>query len=252
MRTDPAVMPGERLYTDHPEVYDAIQSEWDYDRDVAFVLDRLDRHDVDGDRLLEVGCGTGEHTRRFVDRGFDVTAVDPYEGMLSVARGKLGGNDGTHDAGSVRFRHGAVQNLELDRSYDAAVAIRGVINHLPPAALDRSLRRLADSLVAGGVLVFDNSPLPPDGNRPGLDVGEMPDGRYVRVARHAPRADGRLDWRSVTFTPEGEPFVSSRPMTPFDDRTIREALVAAGLRVETADGYGPDDDRTVFVGIAQT
>ncbi|MES3161640.1 MAG: class I SAM-dependent methyltransferase [Halorubrum sp.] len=248
-------MPNERLYTDHPDLYDAIQSDWDYDRDVAFVVDQLDRHDVTGRRLLAVGCGTGEHTRRFVDRGFEVTGVDPYDGMLSVAREKADEHRSTgDDTGTVEFRRGGIQDVELDpdRSYAVAVAIRGVINHLPPAALDVSIRRLADAMADGGLLVLDNSPLPPEGNSPGLDVGRSDDDRvrYVRVARHAPQPDGRLDWRSVTFTPEGEPFVSSRPMTPFDDRRVREALVGAGFEVETTDGYGPGDDRTVFVGVA--
>lgn len=254
-------MAEERLYTDHPELYDAIQSGWNYDRDVEFVVDQLSRHGVDGRRLIEVGCGTGEHTRRFVKRGFAVTAVDAYGGMLSVARAKLGSDGGLGSGpdadlgsgsadGTVAFRRDALPGIEVDGRYDAAVAIRGVINHVSPDALAPAVRRFADALTEGGLVVFDNSPLPPDGNRPGLDVGETADGRYARVARHAPRADGRLDWRSVTFTADGEPFVSSRPMTPFADETIRDALVAAGFDVETTDGYGPEDDRTVFVGVA--
>ena len=246
-------MAEERLYTDHPELYDAIQSGWNYDRDVEFVVDQLSRHGVDGRRLLEVGCGTGEHTRRFVERGFDVTAVDAYEGMLSVARGKLGSDGGPESgsaAGTVAFRRDALPGIEVDRRYDAAVAIRGVINHVSPDALVLAVRRFADALAEGGLVVFDNSPLPPDGNQPGLDVGKTADGRYVRVARHAPREDERLDWRSVTFTADGDPFVSSRPMTPFADETVRDALVDAGFDVETVDGYGPEDDRTMFVAVA--
>ncbi len=246
-------MAEERLYTDHPALYDAIQSGWDYDRDIEFVVDRLTRHDIGGRRLLEVGCGTGEHTRRFHKRGFDVTAIDAYEGMLSVAREKLEREEGSETgsgAGSVEFRRDTLPRLDLDRQYDVAVAIRGVINHVSPDALLPTIRGLADALADGGLLVFDNSPLPPDGNRPGLDVGETADGRYVRVARHVPREDGRLDWRSVTFTTDGEPFVSSRPMTPFADATMYDALVDAGFDIETADGYGLGDDRTVFVAVA--
>ncbi|HKL30607.1 MAG TPA: class I SAM-dependent methyltransferase, partial [Natrialbaceae archaeon] len=78
----------ERLYSEYPALYDAIQSSWDYDRDVAFVEAARERHDVAGDRLLEIGCGTGEHTKRFADAGDDVTAIDPFEGMLSLAREK--------------------------------------------------------------------------------------------------------------------------------------------------------------------
>lgn len=226
----------ERLYTEHPELYDAIQSEWDYDRDIAFVRSATDA-DPTAAALLEVGCGTGEHTHRFVDAGFDVTAVDPEEGMLSRAREKC-------DAADVR--PGALPDIAVDGEFDVVVAIRGVINHLSPDALGPSLEGLTDHLADGGVLVFDNAPLPPGGNDPGYHADDTEHGRYVRVAQMQPRSDDRLDWVSVTVT--GDTVVTnSRPMTPFADEEVAAELTDLGLTVETHDGYGPDDRRTVFV-----
>ena len=177
-------MTDERLYTEHPELYDAIQSEWDYDRDIGFVLERAADHGLEPRRLLEVGCGTGEHTRRFLTEGLTVTAVDRYRGMLEVARGKC-------DAGVLR---GALPDLPVDGRFDLVVALRGVVNHLPPVVLDDALGALA-----------------------------------ARVA-------------------DGDAVVNSRPMTPFEDATVAEAFRRRGLDVEAHDGFGPGDDRTVFVG----
>ncbi|RLM67519.1 class I SAM-dependent methyltransferase [Halorubrum sp. Atlit-8R] len=239
------------LYDERPRLYDAIQSEWDYDRDVAFVRDALADRGVDPDRLLEVGCGTGEHTRRLAAGGLNVTAIDVHEGMLGVAREKCADLDGD---GGVEFRRTGLPDPDLGGAapFDAAVAIRGVVNHLAPADLDPALAALRDRLRPGGALVFDNSPLPPEGNRPGLDVGRGADGavEYVRVAHHVATGDGRLDWRAVTFTPDGDPFVDARRMTPFADERIADALAAAGFdEVDTVDGYGPADDRSVFVAV---
>lgn len=232
----------ERVYTDRPALYDAIQADWDYDRDVGFLGGVLGRHGVApaAGRLLELGCGTGEHTRRLIGAGFEVLAVDPHRGMLRAAREKC----------DARFCRAALPALPLDGEFDAAVAVRGVLNHLPPGELEPALSAVRDRLVEGGPFVFDNSPLPPDGNRPGMDVGTVDGDRYVRITRHAPREDGRLDWRSVTFTP-AEVVVNSRPMTAFTDGTVRAALREAGFDVETRDGYGPGDDRTVFVAVAR-
>lgn len=230
----------ERLYSEHPALYDAIQSGWDYDRDVVFVVAAAERAGVDGGRLLELGCGTGEHTRRLAERGFEVTAVDKYAGMLDVARSKC----------AADFRRQSLPQFDLDGDYAVAVAIRGVVNHLAPEELSPAIATVQSQLVDGGVFVFDNSPLPPDGNAPGIDIGAADGGDYARIAQHVPTGDGRLDWRAVTFTPDGEFFVNSRPMTPFDDGQIESALADHGFAVETHDGFGPGDDRTVFVARA--
>ena len=232
------------LYGERPALYDAIQSDWNYDRDIAFVVDRLAERGVDGDRLLDVGCGTGEHARRFADRGVAVTAIDKHGEMLDRAREKCDGDR----PGAVDFREATLPDLDLDGPYDAIVAVRGVINHLPPADLAPALVALRDRLADGGLLVFDNSPLPSDGNRPGLDVGTVDGDRYARVSRHVSTEGGRLDWRSVTFTPD-EVFTDRRRMTPFSDDEVAAALEAAGFDAHTAAGYGPDDDRTVFVAV---
>lgn len=230
----------ERLYTEYPELYDAIQSGWDYERDVSFVEKERAHHGIEGDRLLEIGCGTGEHTRRFVTRGFDVTAIDKYKGMLEAARAKCDAN----------FCQMALPDISLDGVYDMIVMIRGVVNHLPPKDLSPAFEVLTAHLAEDGIVVFDNSPLPGDGNHPGLDIGTTDRGDYARIAQHVPTKDGRLDWRTVTFTPDGEFFVDSRMMTPFDDETIANRLDELGFEVEMYDGYGPDDRRTVFVGSA--
>lgn len=230
----------ERLYTEHPRLYDAIQSHWNYERDVDFVVAAADRADLDPARLLEIGCGTGEHTRRFVDRGFDVTAVDKYDGMLEVARTKC----------AAKFRQQTLPHLELDTEYPLAVAIRGVINHLAPEDLAPAVAAVRAHLIDGGLLIFDNSPLPPDGNEPGIDIGPADGGDYARIAQHVSMDNGRLDWRAVTFSPDGEFFINSRLMTPFNDTRIRRVLEDQGFTVETHAGFGPDDERTVFVAAA--
>jgi ubiquinone/menaquinone biosynthesis C-methylase UbiE len=105
----------ERLYTEHPRLYEAIQSHWPYDRDVDVVGAAAERAGLGPDRLLELGCGTGEHTRRFVDRGFEVTAGDKHEGMLEVAPSKY----------EADFPQQPLPQLAQEDEFTLAVAIRG-------------------------------------------------------------------------------------------------------------------------------
>lgn len=228
----------EQLYTEYPELYDAIQSDWDYDRDCAFVQQLHETPEPGAARLLEVGCGTGEHTRRFADAGYDVTAVDPNEGMLDRARTKT----------DVEFHAAGVPGLPVDDKFDVIVAIRGVINHLPPAQLEPAIAELVSHLAPGGVLVFDNSPLPSEGNEPALETGTVGEQRYARIVQMRSGEDGRLHWEQVVFPPDGTILIDSQRMTPFEDVEIAAVLSTHGLEIELFDGYGRGDSRTVFVG----
>lgn len=227
----------EQLYTEYPGLYDAIQSDWEYDRDISFVQAALDGQAPSECRLLDIGCGTGEHTRRFVEAGFDVTAIDPNEGMLDRARTKA---DATYYAAGI-------PGIPVDDTFDVIVAIRGVINHLPPEELDSAIADVAAQLASDGVFIFDNSPLPSDGNHPALDVGTVEAGNYGRIVQMTPGGDGRLRWDQLVITPDSEILVDTRRMTPFDDIDIASALVDNGLAFEPVDGFGPADSRTVFV-----
>jgi ubiquinone/menaquinone biosynthesis C-methylase UbiE len=50
-----------------------------------------------GDRVLEVGCGTGQLTQSLLTRGLRVTAIEPGALLISRARERLAG------AGEVEF-----------------------------------------------------------------------------------------------------------------------------------------------------
>ena len=61
-----------------------------------------------GERLLDVGCGTGDHLLLFRRKGCDVTGIDPSPFMLDVAKQKL--------MNRAEFREGRAEDL-LNRFY---------------------------------------------------------------------------------------------------------------------------------------
>lgn len=56
----------------------------------GMVWERLDRAFEPGQRVLELGCGTGEDAVHMARRGINVTATDVSPGMLEVTRRKAG------------------------------------------------------------------------------------------------------------------------------------------------------------------
>lgn len=151
----------ERLYTTHPDVYDALYSQdKDYDAEVQFITDRFEAESqTDGNRALILGCGTGEHAKRLVAHGFDVLGIDKHESMLERARRK---SDATFRVGEL-----PEVNIETAEPFDLILAPFTVINHLGPDELSPTLHAVTELLTDGGVLIFDNGRFPkPDDDSP--------------------------------------------------------------------------------------
>ena len=107
----------------------------------------LERLDVGADdRVLDVGCGTGETTRHLLQRAGSVQAVDLSPEQLTTAVGKDaldGAGFVAADAGSLPYRDG---------SFDAVVSVGSIMYWEDPAAILRELRRVTRP--GGQVLVM--------------------------------------------------------------------------------------------------
>ena len=102
----------------------------------------------DGQRLLDVGCGTGHHLMQFRERGFDVTGVDGSEGMLEVARANNPG---------IEFAVSDVEALPFpDQSFDLVICIE-VLRYLPH--FSKCVREMGRVLRPGGVCLTTATPI---------------------------------------------------------------------------------------------
>lgn len=84
-----------------------------------------------GDRILDVGCGTGEDAAHFITRGISVHVTDPSTAMLEIAkrRAKVGGG---------RLTIGLQDDI-LPHTLDGAISNFGALNcadDLPSVARD--------------------------------------------------------------------------------------------------------------------
>lgn len=73
----------------YAQVYDLVYAEKNYDAECDLIEGFLTRHGEGAvERVLDIGCGTGNHAVRMAQRGFSVCGVDPAASMLEVATGK--------------------------------------------------------------------------------------------------------------------------------------------------------------------
>ena len=100
---------------------------------------------TDGDRVLEVGCGTGQLTRSLLARGLRVTALEPGDQLIRIAAENL------KDAGDVEFVHARLEDIQLSRESYEAVFSASAIHWVDP---DLSWRKIADALAPNGTLAL--------------------------------------------------------------------------------------------------
>ena len=98
-----------------------------------------------GDRIVEVGSGTGLLTTALLARGFEVDAVEPGANMIRVAQRRVG-----RDA-AVRFHRGRFEDVALPEGMFGAVFSATAFHWIQP---DIGWARAALLLRPGGVLAL--------------------------------------------------------------------------------------------------
>ena len=72
-------------FEEYAGFYDIINSQKDYESEVAHVVELIGRYGQSSKSILEFGCGTGRHGTLLAEAGFDVVGVDDSEDMLRRA-----------------------------------------------------------------------------------------------------------------------------------------------------------------------
>ena len=131
---------GHRSGADYAARFDALAASGaDVHGEAAFCAELV----PPGGRILDAGCGTGRVAVELARRGFDVAGADNDPSMLEVAR----------RSADVRWYDADLAVLELPDRFDLVVAAGNVVVFLAPGTEAEVVRRLAEHLVPGGLLV---------------------------------------------------------------------------------------------------
>ncbi|CAH0304880.1 Ubiquinone biosynthesis O-methyltransferase [Massilia sp. Bi118] len=126
----------------------------------------LDMLPPPGATVLDVGAGSGRDAAWFAANGYDVVAVEPSEAMLAHAR-KL------HPSSRIHWVPDSLPDLanvrRLGLSFDL-ILLSAVWMHIPPAARQRALRKLATLLAPNGRIAISLRLGPPDSERAMYEV----------------------------------------------------------------------------------
>lgn len=225
-------------YEAYAPVYDVFTAHYDTEGWLGDLLPHLERHGLSGNRLLDVGCGTGESFIPMLARGWQVTGCDISPAMLERARSK---------AGEVAELIVADMG-ELPRfgSFDLVWALDDAVNYLlSPEELEAALIGMRSNLARDGLVMFD--------------LNTLLAYRTFFAERHVIERDGmRMTWTGqaapdvgagsiceARFDAEGtgraaEPRSHLHRQRHFPEADVLAALESAGLACLAVLGHGLD------------
>lgn len=94
-----------------------------------------------GDKILDLGCGSGRDTKYFLEIGLKVTAVDGSEELCKRASDYLG----------IPVYHMLFQELDLEDEYNGIWACSSIL-HLPKDELRTVFYKMVTALRSSGVI----------------------------------------------------------------------------------------------------
>src|ERR1700754_5001225 len=141
-----------RAYDAFAADYDLFTAHHRYDEWTQTLEDRAKQAGLDGNRLLDVACGTGKSFVPFLHRGYDVTACDVSPAMLELAAQKA--------QGRARVLEADMRRLPVLGSFDLVTCLDDAVNYLlTERELAATFAGLHRNLAPEGVLVFDSNTL---------------------------------------------------------------------------------------------
>ena len=137
-------------------LYDLFMQHAPYDEWVEITEKIFQMSDEPINRVVDLGCGTGEITIRLAEKGYSMTGIDYSETMLTCASYKANEKNITVDWLKQDIRD--LQGLE---DFDAAISFCDVMNYITdPEELFHSFQHVYNSLKKGGIFIFDVHHLP--------------------------------------------------------------------------------------------
>jgi SAM-dependent methyltransferase len=132
--------------------YDAFTAHHDYEDWTRSIEALARREGLQGDRLLDLGCGTGRSFAPWMARGWRVTACDQSPSMLAQAARRAHGR--------ADLQRADIRDFRSDERYDLVLMLDDVVNYLDDdASLEAALLTAAAAMHDDSLLVFDANSL---------------------------------------------------------------------------------------------
>jgi len=233
------------MYSKSQKYYDEIYASMgkDYPAEANKARKFIQKYKLsNGNRLLDIGCGTGIHANLF-SKNYQVEGLDIDPKMLSVARRKYP---------KIKFQQGDMVNFQLKSKFDIIVCLFSAIGYVKTKArLQKTIKNMFQHLLPGGVVLVEPWFTPSQWHPGRVFTTEVnkPDLSIIRMSLSSQKGSlSILEFQYLIGTSKGiERDTEFLELGLFSKKEYLEAFRAAGLKV-VHDTEGVDG-RGLYIGI---
>jgi ubiquinone/menaquinone biosynthesis C-methylase UbiE len=137
------------MYSKSQKYYDDIYASIgkDYSAEAKIVRKFIQKHkQSEGDRLLDIGCGTGIHAN-LLSKYYQVEGLDIDPKMLAIAH---------KNYPKIRFQQGDMVDFKLKKKFDVIVCLFSAIGYVKTKSrLQKTIKSMSEHLLPGGVMLVE-------------------------------------------------------------------------------------------------
>ncbi|WP_066173619.1 class I SAM-dependent methyltransferase [Bacillus marinisedimentorum] len=217
----------------HPDWEAASKQHATIDQEVEWLTEYLNLQQRD--RVLDLGCGPGLYSRRFHQKGLDVTGIDYSQNSIAYAK-----KDAEAKSFSIEYIYQDYLKIDYEEAFDAIFLIYYDIGALTNAERDLLLEKVHRALKPGGSFVFDVISSHPRNVKPLQssfrihETGFWRDGCHMELAEtfHYPEEDTFLD-QTIIVDEIGDTKLYRVWEHQYSEETIRPVLEEKGFKIES-------------------
>ena len=137
-------------YNEFANLYDELMNDFDYGKWFNYIEDIFKKYNINGSKILEMACGTGNLSIHLAEKGYKLTCFDLSEEMLAQAYEKL------NRYKNVKLLNGNMVDFKINKKFDSIISICDSINYIIDIDdLKATFENVYNHLEDEGVFIFD-------------------------------------------------------------------------------------------------
>jgi len=125
--------------------YDLIYNSKNYLKEVNYIAEWFSKNEIPITNILDVGCGTGNHSNHLEKLGYNCLGIDPCNTMIEIAQTKRG-----------KYKQCTLDTFYSKDKFSACISLFNIINHvLSLKELNSFFQNISFNLKPQGLFIFD-------------------------------------------------------------------------------------------------